>query len=301
MIRNALFALVIAWTFSAGTIHQAQAQIVRELVAPGATVEKLANGFSFTEGPACDADGNVYFSDIPEDRIYQWSVDGQISVFREDSGGANGLYFDENGRLLVCEGGNRRLTAIARDGTVEMLADRYGGKKLNSPNDLWIDPHGGIYFTDPRYGSEAGLEQGGFHVYYLQPNTSTLQRVITDLVKPNGIIGTADGKLLYVADPGNGKTYVNEIQPDGSLENRRLFCSQGSDGMTLDERGNVYLTSSAIDVYSPDGTRIATIPIPETPSNVTFGGRDRRTLFITARTGFYALRMQVRGQQVRGR
>jgi len=265
-------------------------------VAPGAKVEKLADGFVFTEGPACDAEGNVYFTDIPNNRIHKWSVDGKLTTFREDSGGANGLFFDRRGNLLACEGGNRRLTSIAPDGTVTVLADAYQGKKLNSPNDLWIDPKGGVYFTDPRYGKQEGMEQDGFHVYYLAPGRKPLVRALDNLVKPNGVVGTADGKLLYVTDAGDGKTYVYRIQEDGSLADRKLIAPIGSDGMTLDEQRNLYLARNVVHVYSPEGKKIATIAMPEAPSNVCFGGKDRKTLFVTARKGLYSIRMAVRGQ-----
>jgi len=267
-----------------------------ELPAPGAKVEKLADGFTFTEGPASDAKGNVYFSDVPNSRIHKWSLDGKLTTARENTGRTNGLYFDRRGNLLACEGGNRRLTSISPDGKVTVLADAYQGKKLNSPNDLWIDPRGGVYFTDPRYGPQDGLEQDGFYVYYLPPGGKELVRVLDDLVKPNGVVGTADGKLLYVADAGDGKTYVYRIQADGSLSGRKLTAPLGSDGMTLDERGNLYLTRGAVHVYSPEGQKIATIEVPEGPANVCFGGADRRTLFITARKSLYSVRMTVRGQ-----
>lgn len=265
-------------------------------VAAGAKVERLADGFIFTEGPACDAEGNVYFTDIPNNRIHKWSVDGKLTTFREDSGGANGLYFDRQGNLLACEGGNRRLTSIAPDGTVTVLADAFQGKKLNSPNDLWIDPKGGVYFTDPRYGKQEGMEQDGFHVYYLPPGRKPLVRALDNLVKPNGVVGTADGKLLYVADAGDGKTYVYRVQDDGSLADRKLIAPVGSDGMTLDEQGNLYLARDVVHVYSPEGKKITTIEVPEAPSNVCFGGKDRKTLFITARKGLYSIRMAVGGQ-----
>lgn len=270
--------------------------LASELVAPGAEVALLAGGFTFTEGPACDAEGNVYFTDIPNERIHKWSVDGKLTTFRENSGKANGLYFDREGNLLACEGGNRRLTSISPGGKVTVLADGFQGKKLNSPNDLWVDPKGGVYFSDPRYGQEDGLEQDGFHVYYLPPDRKELVRVIGDLVKPNGVLGAADGKTLYVADAGGGKTYAYRIQPDGSLTDRKLAAPVGADGMTLDERGNLYLARNVVHVYSPEGKAITTIEVPEPPANVCFGGKDRKTLFITARKGLYAVRMNVRGQ-----
>jgi gluconolactonase len=219
-----------------------------------------------------------------------------LSTFREQSGRANGLYFDRQGNLLACEGGNRRLTSISPEGEVKVLADSYDGKPLNSPNDLWIDPRGGVYFTDPRYGSQDGIEQDGFHVYYLPPDGKPLRRVIDNLVKPNGVVGTADGKLLYVADAGDAKTYVYRIQSDGSLTDGKVIAPVGSDGLTLDQHGNLYLTRGVVHVYSPAGRKIMTIEIPEAPSNACFGGKDRQTLFITARKGFYSIRMNVRGQ-----
>ena len=277
-------------------IDSMQAEEATALVASGAEVQKLAGGFKFTEGPAADAKGNVFFTDIPNERIHKWSVDGKLSTFREKSGRANGLYFDKSGNLLACEGGSRRLTSISQDGKVTVLVDNFGGKKLNSPNDLWIDPSGGVYFTDPRYGSQEGLEQGGFHVYYRSPK-GKVTRAIDDLVKPNGILGTTDGKLLYVADPGAGKTYRYSIKADGKLSERKLHAASGSDGMTLDEHGNLYLTTRGVDVYNTKGQKIAAIKTPERPANVCFGGKDRKTLFITARTGFYSLKMAVRGQR----
>lgn len=275
------------------------ASAAEQLIAPGAKAEQLADGFAFTEGPARDAQGNIYFTDIPNARIHKWSLDGKLSTFRENSGGANGLFFDRSGNLLACEGGNRRVTSLAPDGQVTVLADAYDGKKLNSPNDLWIDPKGGVYFSDPRYGGQEGLEQDGFHVYYLPPERKPLVRVIDDLVKPNGVVGTADGKLLYVADAGGGKTYVYRVQRDGTLTGRKLIAQVGADGMTLDEHGNLYLARDVVHVYSPQGQKLTEMAIPEAPSNVCFGGADRRTLFITARKGLYAIRMNVSGQQDR--
>jgi gluconolactonase len=262
--------------------------------APGAKVEKLCGGFSFTEGPACDAKGNIFFSDIPNNRIHKWSLDGKLSTFRENSGGSNGLYFDRKGNLLACEGGGRRLVSIDPQGKVTVLADKYQGKRFNSLNDLWIEPKGGIYFTDPRYGRRDDLEQDGEHVYYLTPDRKKIIRVIDDMVRPNGVIGTPDGKKLYVTDHGGKKTFAYTINNDGTLANKTLFATEGSDGMTIDNKGNVYLTTNAVLVYNEEGERIETIRVPEGPANVCFGGKDRQTLFITARTSLYAIRMQVK-------
>lgn len=288
-----MFAIAILGMFT--TVTQVSAD-TSELVADGGKVEKLADGFIFTEGPAVDADGNVFFTDIPNSRIHRWSTDGKLSTFRENTGRANGLFFDRDGNLLCCEGGARQLTSVTPDGKVTVLANDYDGKKLNSPNDLWIDPQGGIYFSDPRYGDMSDLEQDGFHVYYLSPDRKKLTRVVDDMVKPNGVLGTKDGKLLYVADAGDGKTYVYKILGSGQLGERKLIAPVGSDGMTLDEHGNLYLTRGAVRVYAPSGESLGTIEVPEGPANVVFGGKDRKTLFITARKGFYAIPMKVRGQ-----
>jgi gluconolactonase len=267
-----------------------------DLVAAGAQAKKLAGDFQFTEGPAADAKGDVYFSDIPNDRILKWSVeDGRLSTFLENSGGANGLYFDKAGNLIACQGAERRIVSISPKGQVTVLADKYEGKKFNSPNDLWIDSKGGIYFTDPRYGGGEPMEQKGECVYYLTPDRKTVIRVIDDMVRPNGVIGTPNGRRLYVADHGAGKTYAYRINDDGTLSNKQLFAEQGSDGTTIDNRGNVYLTGKGVTAYNRRGEKVQEIQVPEQPSNVTFGGRDDQTLFITARTSLYAVAMQVKG------
>ncbi len=265
------------------------------LVAAGAEVKKMAGDFKFTEGPAGDAEGNVYFSDIPNNRILKWSLDGKLSTFLENSGGANGLYFDKDGNLLACQGGERRLVSISPKSTVTVLADKYNRKRFNSPNDLWIDPKGGVYFSDPRYGSRDGMEQSGEYAYYLPPHTSEAFPVIRDLVRPNGLIGTPDGQTLYVADAGAGKTYAYQINKGGTLSRKKLFAPEGSDGMTIDSRGNVYLTTKVVAVYNSKGRKTEEIEIPEQPANVTFGGKDNSTLFITARTSLYAVEMRVKG------
>ncbi|MBN1845138.1 MAG: SMP-30/gluconolactonase/LRE family protein [Sedimentisphaerales bacterium] len=266
------------------------------LLAPQAKVAKLAEGFRFTEGPAVDAAGDIYFTDIPNNRILKWSfADGKLTTFRENSGGANGLFFDGEGNLLVCEGGGRRLAAVDPQGEAVALATTYQDKRFNSCNDLWVAPNGGVYFTDPRYGSRDGMEIGGEHVYYLAPDRKTVARVVDDMVRPNGVIGTRDGKYLYVTDNGAGKTYRYAINPDGTLTDKKLFVDEGSDGMTIDTDGNVYLTNDGVRVFDPQGKNIETIAFPEQPANVTFGGPDRHTIVVTARTGLYSVRMNAGG------
>ncbi|MHC4721624.1 MAG: SMP-30/gluconolactonase/LRE family protein, partial [Planctomycetota bacterium] len=204
-------------------------------------------------------------------------------------------YFDAKGNLLACQGGARKLASIDASGKVTTLADKYNGKKLNSPNDLWLDPKGGIYFTDPRYGPRDNLEQDGEHVYYLSPDRKKVIRVADDMVRPNGIIGTPDGKKLYIADLGAGRTYVYKINANGTLSDKKLFAPEGSDGMTIDNEANIYFTTDAVKVYDSKGNRKEIIDIPERPANVTFGGKDKHTLFVTARTSLYSIEMRTKG------
>ena len=265
-----------------------------QLVAPNAEITKLAAGFKFTEGPASDFEGNIYFTDIPNNRIHIWSTEDKLTTYLDNSGGANGLYFDLEGNLLACAGSNGNLVSIDKDKKISILASQYESKPFNSPNDLWIDPNGGVYFTDPRYGDRSNLPQDGEHVYYLPPKSKNAIRVINDMIRPNGLIGTPDGKMLYVADHGSNKTFSYKIEPDGCLLEKTLFVEKGSDGMTIDHNGNIYITTETVEVYDPSGILIESIEVPERPSNVTFGGKDQKTLFITARTSFYSLKMTVK-------
>jgi len=271
---------------------QAESFMVSEL-------EKLAGGFAFTEGPAVDAQGNVYFTDIPNHLILIWTLDDQLDTFRINSGRANGLYFDKDENLLACEGEKGQITSTSPDGDYKAIATQYDGKRFNQPNDIWPDGKGGVYFTDPKYGGEeTELPQDGMHVYYINPNHTSAIRVCDDLEKPNGVLGTPDGKILYVTDAQAGKTYKYDIQEDGSLANKTLFVEFGCDGMTMDKAGNVYLTTGgkqAVDIFSPSGKLLESIEVPEKPSNLCFGGKDRNQLFITARTSIYRIELDAEG------
>ncbi|GAB2799214.1 SMP-30/gluconolactonase/LRE family protein [Rhabdobacter roseus] len=273
------------------------------LVKEGATLQKLADGFAFTEGPISDAAGNVYFTDQPNNRILKWSTDGQLSTYLEPSGRANGMYIDHKGNLWVCADEKNELWLIDKNKNVKVLLKDYQGKLFNGPNDLWVRRDGGAYFTDPFYnrpywqGRSNQPEQDAQAVYFLAKDHKTLKRVVDDLKQPNGIVGTPDGKTLYVADIGASKTYAYRINKDGSLSDRRLFCDMGSDGMTLDNRGNLYLTNRAgVTVFSPQGQQILNIPTGEGwTANVCFGGKNHQTLFITASKSFYSIDMNVKG------
>jgi gluconolactonase len=213
------------------------------------------------------------------------------------------MYFDRQGNLISCADEKNELWSIRPDGKVTVLWKDYDGKRLNGPNDVWIRPGGGMYLTDPDYQrswwQHDKRPQDGEHVYYLAPdgNTKKLVRVTDDLTQPNGITGTPNGRTLYVADIGAKKTYRYDIQPDGTLAGKKLFCEEGSDGMTIDNENNVYLTGKGVMVFDPTGKQIEHIQVPDEPwsANVCFGGKDRQTLFITASKGLYSIKMRVKG------
>ena len=264
-----------------------------------AKVQKVAGGFKFTEGPAWDYRSLLVFSDIPNNHIVQLK-DGKTSVYRDDSGGANGLMFDAKGRLVACEGSARRIARQSEPGKWETLADSYNGKKLNSPNDLAIDTAGRVYFTDPRYGKGSGpVEQDREAVYRIDPE-GKVTRIIDDCKKPNGIAISPDGKTLYVVDNGAGVTRAYPLAADGSVGAGKTICeSRGGDGMAVDSAGNLYITTGkGILVTDPAGKELGVIPVPEAPANCCFGGPKVTTLYITARTGLYKIELAARGWQV---
>lgn len=290
-MKNTLLSLTLALGFATSACAQNMS-----LVAAGAEPVLLSGSFSFTEGPIADAEGNVYFTDIPANRIHIWTVSGELKTFRENTNATNGLFFDSNWELFGAEGGAGRISRMDSNGNASVVVAEFGGAPFNSPNDLWLDSQGGIYFTDPRYGDESNNPQPGYYVYYMAPGASDASLVINDLVKPNGIIGTRDGSTLYVADHMGNRTYAYTIVGPGQVDNKRQVAPQGSDGMTLDEHGNIYLTGARnITVYSPQGERLQVIEFPQAPANMTFGGPNRDVLFVTARTGLYALQMTVKG------
>ena len=271
------------------------------LIAEGAELVQVSNEYSFTEGPASDTDGNVYFTDQPNDKILKWNAkDNSITVFKEPSGRANGLYLDNDGNILAAADEKNEIWRIDKKGNVDTLITDFEGKKLNGPNDIWVDSKGGIYLTDPYYQrpywERTAPDITEKQVYYISPGTKSLNVVAEDFVQPNGIIGTADGKTLYIADAGDQKTYSYPINPDGSLGSRKLFTAMGSDGMTLDNKGNVYLTGRGVTIFNPNGEKIQHIPIDEDwTANVTFGGPEQDVLFITAKGSVYTLKMNVHG------
>jgi len=299
-MKRYLCVLLLAFAISTFRVSIAQTTNISQIFPQGTEVKKLAGDFVFTEGPAADKHGNVYFTDQPNDRIMIWTIKGELITFMQPAGRSNGLFFDRDGNLWACADEKNELWKITPDKKVEVVANKYNDSLFNGPNDLWISSDGKIYFTDPFYRrtwwSHTQKPQDKQCVYYLSPDHKTLTRVIDDLVQPNGIIGTPDGKILYVADIGDRKTWYYKINPDGSVSDKKLFCNMGSDGMTIDNNGNIYLTGNGVTVFDKTGKLIINIPVPEKwTANVCFGGKNRRILFITASTGLYAIQTKVKG------
>lgn len=273
------------------------------LTGPGAKVEKVATGYRFTEGPAADERGDVFFSDIPNNVIVRYDVfTGGTEIEHRNTGGANGLMFDKQGRLTACLYKKRALVRYDPDGGVTVLADRYRNKKLNSPNDLDMDEAGGVYFTDPRYGEQDDREMKVMGVYY-RDKDGVIWRVADDLVRPNGLILSRDGEVLYISDADSKIIYAYKVNTDGALQDKRVFArlpddhKRAADGMTLDEKGNVYgACVDGVRIWDKNGKLLQVIETPETPSNCTFAGPDGRWLYITARTSLYRIKMRVSGR-----
>ncbi|MFN4260448.1 MAG: SMP-30/gluconolactonase/LRE family protein [Gemmataceae bacterium] len=290
-----------------GVVGQAEGQT---LFAPDAQLEKVWGEGTFTEGPAYGPNGRIYFSDIGNRIMIFDPATGQTTVYREPSGRANGLIFDQQGRLVACEGampgGQRRVSITDKNGAVRALADRWMGKRLNSPNDLTIDTQGRIYFSDPRYAGDEPREIDTESVYRIDPDGMVTQ-IITDVQKPNGVILSPDMKTLYVADnhpKGNRHLLAFELKPDGSVGAKRLLYDfgkeRGIDGMAMDEQGNIYATAgsgkaSGVYVFNPQGERLAFIATPETATNCVFGGQERNLLYITAGKSLYRIPLKTKG------
>lgn len=277
----------------------AQAQ---QVTAPGAELKLLGADYKFTEGPAVDADGNVYFTDQPNDRILRWTPTGTIETWLTPCGRSNGLFFDRQGNLIACADNLNELWKIKPDKTHEVIAKGFEGKLFNGPNDVWVAGDGFLYFTDPFYKRPYWERQDDKpqlpqRVYRLSSDYKTLTVAADDFRQPNGIVGDPTKNLLFVADIGAGKTYRFELSDSGELIDRQLFCSMGSDGMTIDSKGNLYLTGKAgVTVFNPEGKQLQVIAVPKGwTANVCFGGPDRKTLFITASDSVYSISMDVAG------
>lgn len=271
------------------------------IIAKGAELVMVANGYAFTEGPASDKEGNVFFTDQPNNSILKWDAEtNTIASFMKPSGRANGLYIDNQGNLLAAADEKNELWQIDMDKNVSILLHQFDNKKFNGPNDIWVDKKGGIYFTDPYYQrpywERKQPEMTEQLVYYLPANHLEAKVIADNFVRPNGIIGTPDGKTLYIADIGDEKIYSYRIDKDGNLGDRQLFTEMGSDGMTIDDKGNLYLTGDGVSVFDKKGNQIEHIATgADWTANVTFGGKEQNILFITASKAVYTLKMNVNG------
>ncbi len=289
--------LLTLLTFFSWNVIPAGAEEMEDSAVERGPLEKLAGGFSFTEGPAADGAGNVYFTDQPNDRIMVWSSEDILSTWMQPSGRSNGLMFDKNGNLVACADEKNQLWEISPDRKIRALISDFEGRLLNGPNDVWVGNDNSLYFTDPyyqrSYWDRNGMEQPGKYVYRVSPDRAEVQIVEDRLTQPNGITGSPDGETLYIADIGDGKTYSYRISENGLLAERRLFCEMGSDGMTVDLRGNLYLTGDGVTIFSPEGRKIDHIDVPERwTANVCFGGADMKSLFITASKSLYRVRIR---------
>lgn len=267
------------------------------------TAEKaqlISRQFDFTEGASTDKYGNVFFTDQPNNKIWEYDVNGKLSLFLDSAGRSNGMYFDHKGNLITCADEHDQLWSISPSKKIKVLVTDLNGKLMNGPNDIWVDNKGGIYMTDPYYQRDYWTRKkpdlDGQRVYYLPKGSRHPIMVAGDIKQPNGIVGTPGGKYLYVADIGAGKTYKYTIGKKGALSNQTLVINQGSDGMTLDEKGNIYLTGKGVTIYDPTGKKIGHIDIDEPwTANLCFGGKDKDVLFITASTAIYTMKMNVKG------
>jgi len=300
---NPLFTPILIPVFLISAAYPASAQepaMDIDSITAGSAPQLISKQFSFTEGAATDRRGNVFFTDQPNNKIWEYSTDGQLILFLDSAGRSNGMYFDRKGNLITCADEKDQLWSISPGKKITILVSDFQGHRLNGPNDLWIDAKGGIYFTDPYYQrpywDRTHPDLDGEKVYYLPKGKKDPLVVADSLVKPNGIVGTPDGGYLYVADIRGKKTYKYRINKDGSLSDRRLFVEMGSDGITLDANGNLYMTGDGVTVFDPSGKKIAHIPVPaKWTANLCFGGKDKKTLFITASESIYILPMRVRG------
>ena len=276
----------------------------KKIVGSDAKVEKLAAGMKFTEGPVWIAKdgGYLIFSDIPSNELKKWSPTNGLTTFRSPSLNVNGNTLDREGQLISCEHSGRRLSILDKNGKVRPLVDRYDGKKFNSPNDAVVKSDGTVWFTDPTYGLPKGdtKEMDGNYVYRFDPKKKTTTLVAKEFDMPNGLCFSPDEKKLYVADSGKPKHIrVFDVQADGTLKGGEVFCKidkGGPDGIRCDADGRIWSSAGdGVYVFAPDGKLIGKILVPETPANLCFGGKDGKTLFITARTSLYSIPVQVKG------
>jgi gluconolactonase len=297
-MKKSFLLIILVITLSLNSPSQDQA--LNSIIADGAKLEKVADGFSFTEGPTADTKGNIYFTDQPNNKILIWNEKTGLSTFMEPCGRSNGMAFDRKGNLWTCADDKGELWMITPQKKVEIISTSFDGHRYNGPNDVWIAPDGGLYFSDPfyvrNYWEHKTMTQDKQCVYYLKPDHKTVVRIVDDLLQPNGIIGTPDGKTIYITDMQGRKTWSYSINADGTLADKKLFCEMGSDGLTIDVNGNLYLTGRGVTIFNKSGEKIGNISVPEGwTANICFGGKDFKSLYITASKGLYRIRMKVKG------
>jgi gluconolactonase len=303
--RHAIALLVAMSTLTTFVSAAADEEAMKKLVPPDAKVEQLAGGMKFTEGPVW-MDGYLVFSDIPSNELKRWDPKAGLSTFRTPSNNTNGNTRDREGRLISCEHSSRRVTRTETGGSITVLADKFDGKRFNSPNDPVVKSDGSIWFTDPTYGTPRGeaKEIDGRYVYRLDPETKRVTKVADGFDQPNGLAFSPDEKRLYVADSGKPHHIrAFDVSADGTLGGGDVLCVIDTgipDGIRCDEHGNIWSSAGdGVHVFAPDGKRLGKINVPEGPANLCFGGNDGKTLFITARSSLYAIKTNVRGAERR--
>ena len=279
-------------------------------IGPVGDIEVVAADLQFTEGPTIDGEGNLYFTDIPADRIHRWTEADGLSVFLEPAGHANGLMWTAGSGLRACQMDGKLVGIDIKTREVTTLAEQFEGARFNAPNDLVVDRSGGTYFTDPLYRAPMPLPQGMMSVYYVSA-AGEVSRVVDDMPAPNGILLSPDEKTLYVIPSQDSKVMCYPVLEPGKLGEGEVFCEiqqtedsngkQGGDGAAIDTKGNLYFTTAlGIQVFTPAADYLGAIAFPEHPANVTFGGSDFKTLIVTARTSVYRVRMEAIGHRYPG-
>ena len=322
MTRTVLVSFAVVLSLSAAALAQSVQTTQPEIpgvVAAGTTVQLIKDGFQGTEGPVGTPDGGLYFTDPYASKMYKMDKNGNVTLWREDTGGTSGIFLLKNGRLLGAETGRHRLVAIDPDGKLTPLATAgVGGRALRLTNDIMVDKKGGIYFTDPAPFAFAGqpepTEKPPGFVYYLTPK-GNLTLIDDQITRPNGISLSFDGKILFVADTDTENLWAFDVQPDGTAKNRRSFVKlhdpqprpdgtlrSGADGMAIDTESRLYVTtSSGVQVIDRRGQYLGTIRVPKNPSNLAFGGPDRRTLYITGRDSLFSVKVLSQGPSDRAK
>src|SRR3989441_6651774 len=261
-------------------------------------LEHVASGYHFTEGPVWSREGYLLFSDVPDNKIIRLEAGQKPAVFRDNTNGANGNTFDSQGRLYSCESRTRRVVRIDKKGETQVLAERWEGKRLNAPNDIVVRKDGHIYFTDPAFGNQADTRELDFYgVYHITPK-GVMSLIAKPAGRPNGIAFSPNGRILYVANSDDRNVRAYDVDHNGAISNERVVVSNVEgvpDGIKVDEKGNIYVTAKGVAVYSPQGKLLHTIELSEAPANCAFGDADFQTLYITARTSVYRVRLNVKG------